>query len=316
LRERLRSLGVHFLIRGEVDTSSVQLFLLQLLHRGAERRRCRRIPLRCKMELEIGSDRHEVQLVEISSETCRFVADRDIPGDARAILRLPPSLIGEEPCELAAQRIRASACESDVGEPALTIVVGFRDLEAEAKAQLEALLSGTQKGTQVTPLADEPVLAAAPGEQEAHADVAPAQRSPESWDPARDGERRGHRRRVYQRRVEALRWSTDEGSRVAIGKDLSQSGVRVESSARPRVGARVTLALYGGPREEPVVVDAEVVRVVGTESSLRFVDVGGSERRQLEKLAGERPDFESLQPVPEEKLVVARLLPGEHLPEQ
>jgi hypothetical protein len=316
LRERLRSLGVHFLIRGEVDASSVQLFLLQLLHRGAERRRCRRIPLRCEMELEIGSDRRKVQLVEISGETCRFVTDRDIPGGARVILRLPPSLTGEEPYELAARRIRASACESAVGEPALAIVVGFRDLEAEAKAQLEALLSGTQRGTQVTPLADEPVLGAAPDEQETHSDVAPEQRRPESWDPARDGERRGHRRRVYQRRVEALRWSDDEGPRVALGKDLSQSGVRIVSNARPREGARVTLALYGGPREEPIVVDAEVVRVAEAESSLRFVDVGGSERRQLEKLAGERPDFESLQPVPEEKLVVARLLPGEGLPKQ
>ena len=316
LRERLRSLGVHFLIRGEVEASSVQLFLLQLLHRGAERRRCRRIPLRCEMELEIGSDRRKVQLVEISGETCRFVTDRDIPGGARVILRLPPSLTGGEPYELAARRIRASTCESAVGEPALAIVVGFRDLEAEVEAQLEALLTGSQKGTQVTPLADEPASEAAPGEQEARADIAPEPTSPESWDPARDGERRRHQRRAYQRRVEALRWSTDEGPRVALGKDLSQSGVRVVTSTRPRVGARVTLALYGGPREEPVVVDAEVVRVAGAESSLRFVNLGRSERRQLEKLAGGRPDFESLQPILEEGLVVARLLPGEGLPEQ
>ncbi len=316
LRERLRSLGVHFLIRGEVDASSVQLFLLQLLHRGAERRRCRRIPLRCEVELEIGSDRRKVQLVEISGETCRFVTDRDIPGGARAILRLPPSLTGEEACELSARRIRASVCESAAGEPALAIVVGFRDLEPEVEAQLEALLSGSHRGTQVTPLADEPVLEVALDGREIHADVAPEQTSPPSWDPARDGERRGHQRRVYQRRVEALRWSTDEGPRVALGKDLSRSGVRVVTSTRPRVGARVTLALYGGPREEPVVVDAEVVRVAGAESSLRFLNVGSSERRQLEKLAGERPDFESLQPILKEGLLVARLLPGEGLPEQ
>ena len=315
LRERLRSLGVHFLIRGEVDASSVQLFLLQLLHRGAERRRCRRIPLHCEVELEVGNDQRKAQLVEISGDTCRFVTDRDIPGGACVVLRLPPSLTGGEPYDLTGRRIRAAACESAVGEPALAIVVGFQDLDAEVEALLEALLAGSQKGTQVTPLADEPMSQTAAEEQEPSLDVASEQALPESWDRARDGERRGRQRRVYDRRVEALRWSTDEGPRVALGKDLSRSGVRVVTSSRPQVGAHVTLALYGGPREEPVVVEAEVVRVVGAESSLRFLSLGRNEYRQLEKLAGERPDFESLQTDPEEGLVVARLLPGEGLPE-
>jgi hypothetical protein len=314
LRERLRSLGVHFLIRGEVDASSVQLFLLQLLHRGAERRRCRRIPLQCEMELEVGSDRRKVQLVEISGETCRFVTDHDIPGGVRVTLRLPPSLTGGEPYDLAARRIRASACESAAGEPALSVVVGFRDLGLEVKTQLEALLAGSQTGTQVTPLAEEPTPEPAPAGREPSSAAAP-ESLPEPWDPERDGERRSHERRAYDRRVEALRWSTDEGPRVALGKDLSRSGVRVVTSSRPKLGARVTLALYGGPREEPVVVEAEVVRVSGAESSLRFLTPNRERGRQLERLAGERPDFESLQADPEEGLVVGRLLPGDGLSE-
>ena len=59
---------------------------------GAERRRCRRIPLRCEMDLEIGSDQRKVQLVEISGETCRFVTDRDIPGGASVKIKVNPSL--------------------------------------------------------------------------------------------------------------------------------------------------------------------------------------------------------------------------------
>jgi hypothetical protein len=314
LRERLRSLGVHFLIRGEVDASSVQLFLLQLLHRGAERRRCRRIPLHCEMELEAGNDRRKVQLVEISGETCRFVTDRDIPGGVRVTLRLPPSLTGGESYDLAARRIRAAACESAAGEPALAIVVGFRDLGLEVKEQLGALLAGSQKGTQVTPLAEEPAPEPTPEAREFSSDDAP-ESSREPWDPERDGERRGHERRAYDRRVEALRWSSDEGPRVALGKDLSRSGVRVVTSSRPQLGAHVTLALYGGPREEPVVVEAEVVRVSGAESSLRFLSPSREQHRQLEKLAGQRPDFESLQADPEEGLVVGRLLAGEGLSE-
>ncbi|HEY5656719.1 MAG TPA: PilZ domain-containing protein [Myxococcota bacterium] len=315
LRERLRSLGVHFLIRGEVDAASVRLFLLQLLHRGAERRRCRRIPLHCEMELEIGADRRKVRLVEISGETCRFITDRDIPGGARVTLRLPTSLTGGESYDLKGRRIRAAACESPVGESALAIVVGFRDLEPDARAQIEALLAGSQKGTQVTPLADEPEPEIAEEAAAPEPTLAPPQSAPEPWDPARDGERRGHARCVYDRRVEALRWSTDEGPRVALGKDLSLSGVRVVTSSRPHVGARVTLALYGGPREEPIVVEAEVVRVSGAESSLRFITLGRNERAQLEKMAGQRPNFESLQAEHEEGLVVARMLPGESVAE-
>jgi hypothetical protein len=238
------------------------------------------------------------------------VTDRDIPGGVRVTLRLPPSLTGGESYDLAARRIRAAACESAAGEPALAVVVGFRDLELEVKEQLGALLAGSQKGTQVTPLAEEPPPEQTPEQRESSPDDAP-----EPWDPERDGERRSHERRTYDRRVEALRWSSDEGPRVALGKDLSRSGVRVVTSSRPQVGAHVTLALYGGPREEPVVIEAEVVRVSGAESSLRFLSSNREQHRQLEKLAGERPDFESLQTDPEEGLVVGRLLPGESLAE-
>jgi hypothetical protein len=268
------------------------------------------------MELEIGSDCRKVQLLEISGETCRFVTDRDIPGGARVILRLPASLTGGEPYDLTGQRIRVAACESALGEPALAIVMGFRDLDAEAREQLRALLAGDQKGTQVTPLAHEPSLDVAEEGRASASDAAPEGTPSEPWDPARDGERRSHQRRVYDRRVEALRWSADEGPQVALGKDLSLSGVRVVTSSRPQLGAHVALALYGGPREEPVVVEAEVVRVAGAESSLRFLEPRRSERRQLEKLVGERPSFESLQADSEEGLVVARLLPGEGMPKR
>lgn len=316
LRERLRALGVHFLIHGEVDAESVRLFLTQLLHRGAERRCCRRIPLRCEIELEVGSDRRKVDLVEISEETCRFVTDRDIPGGAAVRLRLPTSLTAGEPCELVARRIRAAACQSAAGEGALGIVVGFQDLEPEARLQLQKMLAGGQIGTRVTPLASEPKKtdAVAPCPAESPAD--PESPAPAPWDPTRDGERRRHPRHAYGRRVEALRWSSDEGPRVALGKDLSLSGVRIITSSRPSAGARVTLALYGGPREEPIVLEAEVVRVNGAESSLRFVGIPADEKRQLEKLLGDQPQVESLQEEPRERLVVARLLPGELVSER
>jgi PilZ domain len=306
LRERLRALGVHFLIHGDVDAESVRLFLLQLLHRGEERRRCRRIPMHCEIELEVGIDRRKVELVEISGETCRFVTDRDIPGGAPATLRLPTTLTAGEPCELRARRIRAAPFEVDGGASALAIVVGFSDLAPQAREPLRKLLAGAQSGTQVTPLAEEPG-AAVPSA----ASSGPAPQSDVAWDPERDVERRSHPRHAYDRRVEALHWSCDAGPRVALGKDLSLSGVRVVTSSRPAVGAHVTLALYGAPREEPVVVEAEVVRVNGAESSLCFREVGARERRQLEKLQGGPLQVESLQAESAEPVVIAHMLGAE-----
>jgi len=310
LRDRLRALGVHFLIHGEVDADAVRLFLLQLLHRGAERRRCRRIPLRCEVELEVGRDCRSVELAEISGETCRFVTDRDIPGGANVTVRLPTSLTGGAQYDFEARRIRASACTLPSGEVALSIVVRFVGLEPDACAQLDRLLAGGQSGTRVTPLAEEPLMAFGEEELEAAAPHTTEDPPPDPWDLERDGERRSHPRQVYDRRVEALRWGDDEGPRIALGKDLSLSGVRIVTSSVPQVGARVTLALYGGPREEPVVVDAEVVRVRGAESSLRFLGLDAGARRQLENLAGERPALESLQVETGEPLVVARVLPS------
>jgi hypothetical protein len=225
-------------------------------------------------------------------------------------VRLPTSLTGGAPYDLDARRIRASACTLPSGELALSIVVRFVGLEPDACAQLDRLLAGGQSGTRVTPLAEEPLMAFGEEELEAVAPHATEDPPPDPWDLERDGERRSHPRQVYDRRVEALRWGDDEGPRIALGKDLSLSGVRIVTSSVPQVGAHVTLALYGGPREEPVVVEAEVVRVSGAESSLRFLGLGAGARRQLENLAGERPAFESLQIETGEPLVVARVLPS------
>lgn len=313
LRERLRELGVHFLIHGQVEADSVRLFLLQLLHQGEEKRQRRRIPIDCDVELEVCSDQRTVRLVEISGDTCRFTTDRDIPGGEAVTLRLPTSLTGGESHDLTAHRIRAWEHQPAGNSHDLSIVVRFDDLTPRARTQLDALVVGGQAGTRVTPLADEP--AASDGGAASPCDAGATEGLVEPavvrWNPDEDEDRRGFPRHPYERRVEALRWSEGEGPRVALAKDLSLSGIRVVASSRMKLGVRVALALYGGPREEPIVVDAEVVRVSGAESSLRFLEYDEVVRAQIEKLVCARPIFESLQAESPENLLVMRVLPGE-----
>ncbi len=61
------------------------------------------------------------------------------------------------------------------------------------------------------------------------------------------------------------------------------------------MGSEVTLALYGGRREEPVVVEATVVRDDGENGmALIFKSVSDSQKRALEKLCAGLSPLESL----------------------
>jgi hypothetical protein len=96
---------------------------------------------------------------------------------------------------------------------------------------------------------------------------------------------------VFKNRVLGL---SEEAATVLVGRDLSIGGMRVEGSAELEVGARLRLAVFGAPREEPILVRAEVARAEDGTSALRFVDVGADAAARLEKLVAHLPSLESL----------------------
>lgn len=308
LRERLRSLGVHYLVSGGLPPRTFDLFLGQLLHRGRERRRVRRIPLDCAVEIEQGVDRWSASLLELSREGCLFRAP-GAPGSALGpgrdvVLRLPPELAGERCPELGGRIVRTPGRDpADAGDGSgeCLVVLAFRDLDPDARAALDDIVGGRAPATPVTPLAPEPGPAAERPDTSAEPARAPA---------APDGRRRERRRAPrhrYERRTEALCWRGGAGPRVALGRDLSLSGVRLVTSPSPPVGAEVTLALYGGSREEPVVVRGRVVRSEEIETALRFEGLSPGERRGLERLLGGAPQLEDLRG-PGEPVRVAEIL--------
>src|SRR5262249_21956052 len=76
LRERLRDLGVHYLVSGELAPHAFELFVRQLLNRGDERRAVRRIPLHCDVQLAVGHQKSQARLLELSRESCVLSARR------------------------------------------------------------------------------------------------------------------------------------------------------------------------------------------------------------------------------------------------
>ena len=89
LRERLRDLGVHYLVSGDLAPHAFELFLRQLLNRGQERRSVRRIPLQCDVQLAVGRERGGARLLELSRESCVISARRALAPGQPVSLRAP-----------------------------------------------------------------------------------------------------------------------------------------------------------------------------------------------------------------------------------
>lgn len=120
------------------------------------------------------------------------------------------------------------------------------------------------------------------------------------------GEKRTFPRKEYRRRLWAL---GDEKVDVVLGHDLSLTGIRVDSDSRLAVGDRVELALYGGPREEPLVVKAAAVRDHGDgRLGLRFEDLSEELSDQLRGMLDKLPPLESLRDDTSSGLVVSKVL--------
>jgi hypothetical protein len=301
LREHLRELGIHYLVSGELAPRTLTLFLRQMLHRGEERRKVRRIPLHCEVAIAAGRERSKVVLLELSRESCVVAARDPLAEDQRVSLRLPAELTGDDDLDLAGIVIRATVAAGEPGGRTLTTVVRFASLEADAMARIHDLLSGHAPGMQVTPLNPDPC--AAVSDADAASWIVPAGHPYEEPEEPRS-ERRRTRRRQLERRVDAIRWRGEE-EWSALGKDLSPDGICVIGAPAPPVGLELGLAIYARAREEPLLVRARVVRVDGDEIAFRFLGLDAARARGIERLLAAAPYVEDLRGSPTARHLVA-----------
>jgi hypothetical protein len=104
-----------------------------------------------------------------------------------------------------------------------------------------------------------------------------------------------------------------DATHTALGRDLSVGGVRIVEHQGLELGEEVTLALYAGQREEPLVIKATVARDDGENGvALIFDSVSESQERALEKLCSGLSPLESLQEGDgeSERVVVAKVTPA------
>jgi hypothetical protein len=286
LRERLRDLGVHYLVSGELAPHAFGLFLRQLLNRGEDRRQLRRIPVHCDVEVVTRRTRGAARMLELSRESCVFATSVALEPGEHLTLRFSGEHAGRSVHDIAGGVIRANPVRGEPGR--ITAVVGFDALAPRESAYLHELLAGNVLGTQVTPLREEP-------------GSAPEQIAAESWlgprfedvQPDRV-ERRGAVRQAYDRRVEAVRWAGASEPQAWLAKDLSHTGLCVTAASPLPLRTQLSVALYGRSREEPLFVRAEVVRREGDEMGLRFVQLSADQGAALDRLLRAAPSVEDL----------------------
>ncbi|MGH0030833.1 MAG: PilZ domain-containing protein [Myxococcota bacterium] len=314
LRERLRERGFHYLVQSALDETSLRVFIGQLLHAGSVHRHATRLPLGGPVEFRSARVSGTARLGDLSCESCRVLGAEGLSvGDAVTVV-LPAALGGGSARPLPGPVIRARADERAGEGRGHSAVVRFSVLEPDAAERLGRLTRGELIGTRVTPLAASPPETALPQEPVAHAPgPAPAASAePEIRSPAAEPppeaprDRRREVRHPYTGRVEMMELPSDaEG---VLGRDLSLDGVCVDGSHRLKPGMKVTLALYGGHRASPVVVDAEAIRVTEREAALVFARLSGDQQDALATLIAEQPAVETLAPRTGSRVLATRIL--------
>jgi hypothetical protein len=298
LRERLRERGFHYLVQSALDETSLAVFLGQLLYDGSVQRRATRLPLGGPVEVRTSRISGPARLGDLTAESCRILGAGGLDeGDAVTVV-LPPALGGGQDLPLQGHVIRVRTDETTGERHGHTAVIRFSVLDDGPAERLARLVRGELIGTRVTPLAESP-----PETSRAKGASAP-EPAPQAEESPRD--RRREVRHPYHGRVEVMEFPGDaEG---ALGRDLSLDGICMQGSHRLKPGMKVTLALYGGRRSQPVVVDAETIRVSATDAALVFGRLTGEQQDQLAMLIAEQPAVEQIEPPVAGRVVATRIL--------
>lgn len=297
LRERLRELGVNYLVNSRLDGEALRLLIAQLLYRGCERRGSRRMPVGCEISFRMEGEWYKALLAEIAPGSASLVSAEPVLEGARLVLRVPAWLTYGNQLELSARVLRAAPWTAETGEAATLVAIEFEQIPAHAHEQLQRHVEGEPLGSPLTPL----------GEPPPRTGLTPPQGLP----VADSEDRRVSPRSSYERPVPTLGPLGLQQPRVVLGCDLSQTGMRIAPEAGLEVGGRIRVALHGLPREEPIVLQALVVRDAGDDGyGVQFCETDEAILERLGRLLEQLPPLESLdgEGLPGAGLVVSRVL--------
>jgi hypothetical protein len=325
-RDRLREMGVHYLVHSSVDRESLRLLFLHALYRGPQKRSSPRLPVGSRVCFRIGPLWRPATLTELSTDGCRLVSShRPAPGRAITV-HLLPDLGGGSLLELKGSVVRVEL-DPQAREPGqVGIGVTLEETEPETRDRLQTILEGRVIGSLVTRLQEEEgeassksedrdsssepeasESAACEAESEPTAKAEPEKSSPKEFEVEIDP--REHVRGSYAQPVPAM---IGDVPRIILGRDLSVEGMRIERHPDLILGSSVRVALYGRENEEPLTLDARVARDDGERGFLlRFLEMKPDDAFALEEIVSELPPLEALSSADGESrpVIISTLVP-------
>jgi c-di-GMP-binding flagellar brake protein YcgR len=281
----LQKAGFDFLVREPVHPAALRVLLQRALFHGSDTRRAPRVAFGYPVRYRTGFWRRPATLVDLSPRGCRLLLTSAVKEKDAIRVQIPRELAGGKAFELAGHAVRVRPADREGGAAAeLSVGVRFGELSDRAKTSLRSVLADRVIGpaslsvaVPVTPAKSRP----------ADGKAAPAAAAP----PRR--KKRLNARARYHKQVTAVEGGD---AYMILCLDLSVGGMRVEPVEGLCMGAKLNLAIQLNGPQEPVMVEATVVRDDGENGlALRFDWIASEAKRHIERLLATLPAIEPLQ---------------------
>ncbi len=247
--ESLGDLPCDFLLRRPVSKEVLRLLAERARYEGRERRRMTRVALGAQVTLRNGSWEQEAILAQLSVGGCGLVAGFPLDEGSAVLIELPKELTGPRHLEISG-RVLCSRRTTTSDGTTFDVSVAFDALQLSDRVTMRALMAG--QPIDFRPHVDKPAASGS----------AP---------------RRGARRRLVA--------GASGVARVVIGRDLCQTGMRIELDPCITPGASVELALYGNGSSESVILRGRAEKDPEREAwRVHFEDVDDGAAEGIERL--------------------------------
>ncbi len=239
-RKILRAAGFDYLVPEHVHPSALKLLLQQALYAGENTQRVMRAPYGGKVSLVGRLLRRRAVLVDISRRGCRLLSEKPPRVGSGVTVQIPNG--GPRPLKVEGTVVWSAPAERAGGRPGETAIgVRFARMDGAQRERIKALVVERMNGPKA--FDDSGAL------RSLLPDVPESNRADEPQPDSSWAD--------YGQRVDAFCTGT---TRVLVGRDLCDSGMRVADGSQLEMGERLRLALPVAPREEPLLIEAHVAR--------------------------------------------------------
>ena len=296
----LQKAGFDFLIREPVHPAALRVLLQRALFHGSDTRRAPRVACGHPVRWRTGLWPRPGTLVDLSPRGCRLLVRSAVSAKSAIRIEIPRELAGGKALKLAGHAVRVSRADREGGAAAeYSVGVRFGALDDRTRVRLRDVLAERVIGPAVldtavpfTPAESRPAGRSAPAPSKAPAPSPEAGAAPPDAGAPPTRKRRKNARAKFRKQVTAVEGGD---SYMILCLDISVGGMRIEPVEGLGMGAKLDLAIQLSAREEPVMVEATVVRDDGENGlALRFDWVAPESKRRIERLLQTLPAIEAL----------------------